>query len=318
MVNRRASKISCVQVANAAILRGRNMILEFAQADNVVMAVCAGGLRTIDTQIMIECAGHERSRGVAVRAIPIVGRSWNSQVSDSGRHMRINQQVAGWRPKFVSRFTACRSPMTEIASVTDNGRIAVVGHGNGKTRRTMAKRAILGCCRVCRYRRALAGCIDAVVIVMAGFAGYDRGVSQAVVEHAIETESRDAVAVTTIDGCHINSCHHRMPRRRVADIVAGRYTMTGIAPGPDNGGVGVIGEGVLKTDRGVTANALGAGHRVGARGSVDWAGRFTDGCITVVASGTSTGNAGMIEAAVRAQGKKTGGIVAAIAFGIRR
>ncbi len=153
---------------------------------------------------------------------------------------------------------------------------------------------------------------------MTGFAGYDRGVSQAMVEYAIETESRDAVAVTTIDGCHIDSCHCRMARRWVTDIVAGRHAMTGIATGPDNGGVAVIGEGSLKTDRRMTANALGAGYRVGARGSVDGGGRFADGCVTVVANRAATGDARMIKATVQAQGKKTGGIVAVITLAVGR
>lgn len=153
---------------------------------------------------------------------------------------------------------------------------------------------------------------------MAGFAGYDRGISQAVVEHAIETESRNAVAVTTIDGCQIDSCHCGMARRWVTDIVGGRCTMTSIATGPDDGGVGVIGEGPLKTGRRMTANAFCGGNRMVARGNISRCGRFTDGCVTVVASGTSTGNARMIKAAVQAEGKKTGGIVAVIALGTRR
>ena len=75
--------------------------------------------------------------------------------------------------------------MTEIASIADNRWNAVVGHSNGKTRRAMTKRTILGCCRVCRYRRRLAGGVDAVAIVVATVAGYDRGVDQAVIEHAV-------------------------------------------------------------------------------------------------------------------------------------
>ena len=318
MVNRRAGKIDGIQVANAAILRGRYVALQFTQGDYVVMAVCAGGLRAIETQIMVECTAQKRARVVAVGAIPIVGRGWYTRVSDGGRHMGVNQLVAGRRPEFVGRLTARCCPMTEIASVADNRRNAVVGHRNGKTRGAVTKRTILGCCRVCRYRRPLAGRVDAVAIVVAGFAGYHRGVDQAVIEHAVEAETRNAVAVTAIDGRHIDSCHQRMARRWITDIVAGRYTMTGIAAGPDNSGVAVIGEGSLKTDRGVTAVALGTGNRMGARRSVDGAGCFTDGCVTIVASGTATGNARMIKAAIGIQFEKTGGIVATVTLGIRR
>ena len=94
--------------------------------------------------------------------------------------------------------------------------------------------------------------------------------------------------------------------------------MTGIAPGSDNGGVAVIGEGTLKTRRRMTANAFCGGNRMVARRSISECGRFTDGCVTVVASGTSTANARMIKAAVRGQCEKTGGIVATITFSVRR
>jgi hypothetical protein len=150
VVYRCTSKIDGVQVASPAILRGRNMIIKFTQGDHVVVTVFAGRLRTIKAQIMVKRAGRKRARCVAVPAIP-VGRVLY-RVSDSGLHMRINQQVVGRRSEFVGWFTARRVPMTGIASVADNGRDAMVGHGKGKTCCTMTKSTILSCCRVCRYR----------------------------------------------------------------------------------------------------------------------------------------------------------------------
>lgn len=124
---------------------------------------------------------------------------------------------------------------------------------------------------------------------MAGFAGYDRGVDQAVIELPsttignIKAKSRDAVAITTIDGCQIDSYHRGMASRWVTNIVGGRYAMTSIAPRSDNGGVGVIGEGALETYRRMTANALSVGIRMVARRDVGSRGRFADGRITIVA-----------------------------------
>lgn len=148
---------------------------------------------------------------------------------------------------------------------------------------------------------------------MTGFTGHYRGIDQSVIENPVEAEGGDSMTVTTIEGCH-----HRMPGRRVTDTIIGRCAMTGIAAGPDNGRVGVVGEGSLKTYRRMTANTLSVGIRMVARRVVGSRGRFADGRFTVVAIGTSTGDARMIKAAVRAQRKKTGGIVAAITLGIRR
>lgn len=160
--------------------------------------------------------------------------------------------------------------------------------------------------------------IDAIGIVVAGNTGQHRGVDQAVTEYSIETESRDAMAVSTVDDGHIGSRHHRMTCRWIGNTVGGRYSMAGIATGPDNGGVGVIGEGALKTRRRMTANALGTGDRMGARRVVGSRGRFTGGRAAVVAGGTSTRDTRVIELAVRADFEKTDGIVAVIAFGAGR
>ena len=168
-----------------------------------------------------------------------------------------------------------------------------------------------------RDRRSAAR-VDTIGIIVACNTGQYRGIDQAVIEYAIETESCDAMAVTTIDRSHIDSCHHRMPHRWISNIVGGRYSMAGIAAGSDNDGIGVIGEGAQKTRRRMTANALSTGNRMGAGRVVGRRGRFAGGCTTVVATGTSTRNTRVIKLAVRAKCKKTGGIVAVIALGAGR
>lgn len=163
-----------------------------------------------------------------------------------------------------------------------------------------------------------AGSFDTVGIVVAGSTGQHRGIDEAVIEYAIETESRDAMAVSTIDLSRIDSCHHRMIHRWISNIVGGRYSMTAIATGPDNGGIGVIGIGAQETRRRMTADTLGTGNRMRAGRVVGSRGRFADGCAAVVASGTSTGDTGVVKLAVRAKFKKSGGVVAVIALGIGR
>lgn len=169
-----------------------------------------------------------------------------------------------------------------------------------------------------RRDRRSAARVDAIAAIVAGNAGQHRRVDQAVIENAVETETGDAMAVSAIDRSHIASYHLRMTHRRIGNIVGGRYAMTGVATGSDDRGVGVIGEGTLKTRRGMTANALGAGNRMGAGRIVGSRGRLADGAAAVVASGASAGDTRVIELTVRAEFEKTGGIVAVVALGAGR
>lgn len=182
----------------------------------------------------------------------------------------------------------------------------------------MADATILDGWRVWRYRCSLSGSVNTVAIVVAGFAGHDRGVDQTVIEHATKAECCDFVTVAAIEGCGIDSRHRGMARRWVRDIVGGRYAMTGIATGPDNGWVGVIGKRIQKTIGCVTAKAFSGGERMGAWRGVGGCGRLADSRDAVVAALASTRDARMIKTAVTIQFKKTGGIVAGIAFAIRR
>jgi len=166
--------------------------------------------------------------------------------------------------------------------------------------------------------RRPAACVDTISIIVACNTAQYCGVDQAVIEYAIETESRDSMAVSTIDLSRIDSCHHRMPHRWISNIVGGRYSVTGIATGSDDSGVGVIGVGAQKTRRRMTANTLGTGNRVGAGRIVGSRGCLTDGGAAVVATGASTGNTRVIELAIGAELKKTGGIVAVVALGAGR
>ena len=94
--------------------------------------------------------------------------------------------------------------------------------------------------------------------------------------------------------------------------------MAGIATRPYNYGIAVIGESVPETHSRMAVDALGAGNRMGTGWSVGRRRCLPDGRVAVMAGGTSSGNARMIETAIRGQGKKTGGIVAVVALGSRR
>lgn len=270
---------------------GRYVIRQLTQGDHVVMA---GATTVVDTCVVIS-AGSKGAWTVANAAI-----------------------LNGWH--VVGVHTDCRSRaigyMTGEAAIThDTGMIkSRIGEIVG----VMADATVLGGYRVCRYRCPLARGVDTVGIAVAGFAGHDRGVNQAVIEYAAEAESRDFVAGTAIEGRQIDFRHRGMTSRGVADIVAGRYTMTSIATGPDNDGVGVIRKRVQKTFRRMTTYAFSDGNRMVARWSVGGRGRFANGRGAVVAALASTRNTRMIKAAIPIQFKKAGGIVAVIAFAIRR
>ena len=318
MVYRCAAKIDGVKVAGPAILRGRYVIPELTQGDHIVVAVGAGRLRVVEAQIMVERAGHKRARCVAVPAIPV---GWVLyRVSDSGRHMGINQGVGRGRPKQVNRFSCRSNAMTGIAARGEHGRIVVVD-ANWRIESVggMARLAIDPIRMGASGRdRCPARRVDTIGSIVACNTGQYRGIDQTMIENAIQTESRDAMTVTTIDGSHIGSCHHRMPHRRISNIVGGRYSMTGITTGSDDGGIGVVGEGAQETGRRMTANALSTGNRMGTRWVIGSRGRFAGGCAAVVATRTATRNTRVIELTVRAKFKKTGGIVAVIALGAGR
>ncbi len=74
----------------------------------------------------------------------------------------------------------------------------------------------------------------------------------------------------------------------------------------------MVGIGAEETSSRVAIATLGAGIRVWGRGDL------ADGYGAVVATRARPGNSRMIEAAVRVQRQKTGGIVAVVALGIGR
>ena len=119
------------------------------------------------------------------------------------------------------------------------------------------------------------------------------------VENTAHAEARNAMANRTVDPC----CRmaHRLTRG-VATVVAGVTAFS------DDIRAGVIGEGRQKTQRRMTVAAFGVGHNVAfvlARSHG-----------AVVTAGADIGDPRMIEAAVRVQLEKMGGIVAVVAFGV--
>ncbi len=215
--------------------------------------------------------------------------------------------------------------MAGIAAGVQHGRVGVVDTERGSEKvGVMATAAVGGGYQVRGHRGRLGRRLNAIGIIVAGNTGQYRGINQTVIELPpftignVETESRDAMAVTTIDITTIGSGHHRMSHRWISNVVGGRYSMTGIATGSDDGGICVVGEGAQKTRRRMTANALSTGNRMGAGRVIGSRGRFAGCCAAVVATGTATRNTRVIKLAVRAKFKKTGGIVAVVALGAGR
>ena len=99
--------------------------------------------------------------------------------------------------------------------------------------------------------------------------------------------------------------------------ISGMAGITGYT-GTHNVRTGVVGVGIQETGRGMTVTAFGVGNRVIAGRRIVLCGCLTRSHSTVVATAAYPGYTRMIEAAVRIQLQKSGGIVAVIAFGFRR
>ena len=192
---------------------------------------------------MIKCAAHKRARVVAVRAIPIVGRGWNSQVSDGGRHMCINQQVAGSRSEYVVGFTARRGPMTGIASIASHWRERVIRKGTCKTVSCMTVATIGKGVGVRGHRGTLAGCesveIGIADVVVTGIARLHRGID-AVVKYTTQAKARNTVAGFTVD------IHHRMALGFSGRAASRIIPVAGIAAEADNQRAVMVGVGFGK------------------------------------------------------------------------
>ena len=122
------------------------------------------------------------------------------------------------------------------------------------------------------------------------------------VEYATHIEAYDAVTCATVYGW--NWMILRWPDRRNA--------MAGIAAEVRDHGGGMVGIGAEETDSRVAIAAFRSSF------GVRRCRRLTNRHGAVVATDAGPGYSSMIEAAVRAQRQKTGGIVAVIAFGAGR
>jgi len=129
-----------------------------------------------------------------------------------------------------------------------------------------------------------------------------------VVENAAHVKADDTMTGTTID------CRYGVTVRW-PDCV---YAMAGIAAEVCHNRGGVVGKSVQESFNRMTGYAVRVGDRVSAGRGIDGRRRLTDSRVTVVATGTSTRDAGVIKTTVRAKFEKTGGIVAVIAFGVGR
>ncbi len=61
-------------MTSATILCRWQMIFEFAESNNIIVAVCAAGFRTVETEVVVKCAGHECTRIMAIGTVPVVRR----------------------------------------------------------------------------------------------------------------------------------------------------------------------------------------------------------------------------------------------------
>ena len=124
------------------------------------------------------------------------------------------------------------------------------------------------------------------------------------VENTTETESHDAMAHAAINVCD------RMTYRWISCLVSYGNAMTGITPIAHNGGIGVVRVSRQKTDCGMAVTAFRVGN--------DMTFVLACGYCAIVATGARSGYIGMIKAAIGLQFQKMGGVVAVIAFGVRR
>lgn len=139
----------------------------------------------------------------------------------------------------------------------------------------------------------LAACIDTIAIVMAVSTRLHTGIN-AVIEYTTETETRDVMANTTING-H-NRMSYRLSRRVSAIMTTGAIVRDGT----------VVDVGILKTVRRVTETAIVLGNKMVRM--------LADGGSAVVTLDTSTGNTRMVKFSIRPEFQKAGGVVAVIAF----
>ena len=122
------------------------------------------------------------------------------------------------------------------------------------------------------------------------------------VEYTTHIEADDTVAGNAVD-----------IGQRMADWLTDcAKAMAGIATKIRNHGGGVVGIGVEETDSRMAVSTFGGGIRVRRCGCL------TDRHGAVVAIGAQPGDSRMIEAAVRVQCQKAGGIVAVVALGVSR
>lgn len=127
------------------------------------------------------------------------------------------------------------------------------------------------------------------------------------VEHTTgHAETDDAMAGIAID------IHDRMTDRWITGLIIRGHTMAGVAgyARTHNRRTGVVGVSAQKTRYGMAVAAFTIGRNM--------AFVLANGHRAVVASAARSGNAGVIEAAVRIQFQESRGIVAVIAFGFGR
>jgi hypothetical protein len=123
-----------------------------------------------------------------------------------------------------------------------------------------------------------------------------------VVEYSAHVEANDTVACAAVYGWY-----------RMTDWWSDcGYAMAGIAAEVGDNGGRVVGIGTEETDSRVAVAAFGSSIRMRRCGCL--ANRHR----AVVTAGAGPGNSSMIEAAVRVQCEKAGGIVAVVALGVGR
>ena len=223
---------------------------------------------------MIVDAGGKRTRAVADTTVL------------EGRHM-------------VNRLAARSHAMAGGAIVDDAG---VVDECVGEAVGVVAHAAVFDGNRMRGHRGRLAGCINAVVVVVARFTWLDGRIDDAVAEDTAKTEGRGTVAGAAVD-----------ERHRMAGRLAGRgNTVAGITSVADDLRAGMVRVGARETFCRVTGATFGAGVRVG------WGRRLAFRHRAVMTPRARPGNTRMIEAAVGLQFQKMSRVVAVVAFDGRR
>lgn len=234
VTKRHNSKAGGVMAIDTILVIGvrRYVIRQLADADHIVVARST----VICYASMIIGTRAKSTRRVTNLAILAVDRQMLVERRTQGYTGRVNTIV------------------TVIAPLRQDSRVSVVYTKRGDKALGAVARATIGCgCRVDRYRGRFGRRVNTGAIVVARFTRLHHGIDQAVVENATgQLERDDAMAGIAIE----YGIRQRMTDRLTQCRTRAISNMTGITVHTCNRRPGVVGIGILETDRGMAVTAF--------------------------------------------------------------